>query len=118
MLDRFILYDEGFNANEGYPIKEIINLNTGDKKYMGSNKLNFVIMRNNTTCLPDAALLRYLARLSAVEHVSAKPDDLAAAAALKLDKGGLLEKSTGSDCVSDLDLPEGLAAEGEVTDFE
>ena len=80
--------------------------------------LNFVIMRNNTTCLPDAALLRYLARLSAVEHVSAKPDDLAAAAALKLDKGGLLEKSTGSDCVSDLDLPEGLAAEGEVTDFE
>ena len=80
--------------------------------------LNFVIMKNNTTCLPDAALLRYLARLSAVEHVSAKPDDLAAAAALKLDKGGLLEKSTGSDCVSDLDLPEGLAAEGEVTDFE
>ena len=80
--------------------------------------LIFIIMGNNIICLPDAALLRYLARLSAVEHVSAKPDDLAAAAALKLDKGGLLEKSTGSDCVSDLDLPEGLAAEGEVTDFE
>ena len=80
--------------------------------------LIIIIIGNNFICLPDAALLRYLARLSAVEHVSAKPDDLAAAAALKLDKGGLLEKSTGSDCVSDLDLPEGLAAEGEVTDFE
>ena len=95
--------------------KKLLNLIEGQKIY---TPLNFAIMRNNTTCLPDAALLRYLARLSAVEHVSAKPDDLAAAAALKLDKGGLLEKSTGSDCVSDLDLPEGLAAEGEVTDFE
>ena len=90
-----------------------------EKKYRHYNQiLIFVIMENKIICLPDAALLRYLARLSAVEHVSAKPDDLAAAAALKLDKGGLLEKSTGSDCVSDLDLPEGLAAEGEVTDFE
>ena len=88
-----------------------------EKKYRHYN-LIFVIMENKIICLPDAALLRYLAKLSAVEHVSAKPDDLAAAAALKLDKGGLLEKSTGSDCVSDLDLPEGLAAEGEVTDFE
>ena len=96
--------------------KKLLNLILETKKIQPI--LNFVIMRNNTTCLPDAALLRYLARLSAVEHVSAKPDDLAAAAALKLDKGGLLEKSTGSDCVSDLDLPEGLAAEGEVTDFE
>ena len=68
--------------------------------------------------LPDAALLRYLARLSAVEHVSAKPDDLAAAAALKLDNGGLLEKSTGSDWVSDLDRPVALADVGDVTDFE
>ena len=99
--------------------KKLINLILETKNiHTIIKKLNFVIMRNNTTCLPDAALLRYLARLSAVEHVSAKPDDLAAAAALKLDKGGLLEKSTGSDCVSDLDLPEGLAAEGEVTDFE
>ena len=89
-----------------------------EKKYRHYNHLIFVIMGNKIIFLPDAALLRYLARLSAVEHVSAKPDDLAAAAALKLDKGGLLEKSTGSDCVSDLDLPEGLAAEGEVTDFE
>ena len=99
--------------------KKLLNLILETKNiHTMSIELNFVIMRNNTTCLPDAALLRYLARLSAVEHVSAKPDDLAAAAALKLDKGGLLEKSTGSDCVSDLDLPEGLAAEGEVTDFE
>ena len=69
-------------------------------------------------CIPEAALLRYLAKLSAVEHVSAKPDDLAAAAALKLDKGGLLEKSTGSDCASDFDLPVALVAEGDVTDLE
>ena len=98
--------------------KKLLNLIQTSIPTLIMIELNFVIMRNNTTCLPDAALLRYLARLSAVEHVSAKPDDLAAAAALKLDKGGLLEKSTGSDCVSDLDLPEGLAAEGEVTDFE
>ena len=68
--------------------------------------------------IPEAALLRYLAKLSAVEHVSAKPDDLAAAAALKLDRGGLLEKSTGSDWVSDFDLPVALVAGGDVTDFE
>ena len=68
--------------------------------------------------LPDAALLRYLAKLSAVEQVSAKPDDLAAAAALKLDNGGLLEKSTGSDCVSSFDLPVGFAVEEDVADFE
>ena len=56
--------------------------------------------------------------MSAVEHVSANPDVLAAAAALKLVNGGLLEKSTGSDCVSGFDLPVALVAEGDVTDLE
>ena len=52
-----------------------------------------------------------------MEQVSAaNPDVLAAAAALRLDKGGLLEKSTGSDCVADFDLP--MVADGDVTDFE
>ena len=68
--------------------------------------------------IPEVALLRYLAKLSAGEHVSTNPDVLAAAAALKLVNSGLLEKSTGSDCASDFDRPVALVTGGDVTDFE
>ena len=64
-------------------------------------------------------MLRYLAKLSAVEHASAVNPDVLTAAALKLVKGGLEEKSTGSDCASGFDLPPTvLMDEGDVTDLE